>query len=77
MQYIYTTVYRYYIKRLVLTGASPLGRRSAIQVKIDFRNPRTQTNGNFRDPRTQTRGMFRDPRTQTKGDFMTLNEVAP
>jgi hypothetical protein len=76
MQYLSTTVYRYYIKRLVTSAAAVVGgRKSAIQVNVDFRNPRTQTNGNFRDPRTQTRGMFRDPRTQTNGDFLTIKEV--
>ena len=76
MQYLSTTVYRYYIKRLVTKAAAVIGKKSAIQVSVDFRNPRTQTRGLFRDPRTQTNGDFRDPRTQTNGEFLAIKEVA-
>ncbi len=77
MQYLSTTVYRYYINQLINQATAIFTRRSAIQVQIDFRDPRTQTNGPFRDPRTGTGKNFRDPRTQTNGNFIMIQQVAP
>ena len=75
MQYLSTTVYRYYIKRFVTIAEAVLNRKSAIMVQIDFRNPRTMTTKNFRNPRTQTQEDFRNPRTLTSENFLTIEEV--
>lgn len=60
MQYLHTTVYRYYIKQLVNRVSGAIQTQSAIILHVDFRNPRTLTNVDFRNPRTLTSVDFED-----------------
>ena len=75
MQYLSTTVYRYYIKQLVTKAAAAFTKRSAIFLEIDFRNPKTLTEIDFRDPKTLTKVDFRNPKTLTEVDFVPIEEI--
>ena len=54
LQYLSTTVFRYYIKQLLIISAAPFSRRSAIFIEMNFRNPKTLTNMDLRNPKTLT-----------------------
>ncbi len=73
MQYISTTVYRYYFNRLL--SILQIGTASAIFIDGNFRNPQTLSDSDFRNPRTLTDSDFRNPRTLTEGDFETITEI--
>ena len=73
MQYLSTTVYRYYLNRLL--SVAGIKKQSAIFIDADFRNPQTLTNSDFRNPKTLSDGDFRNPRTLTDGDFETITEI--
>lgn len=73
MQYLSTTVYRYYLNRLLTIAG--IKTQSAIFVDGDFRNPRTLSDSDFRNPRTLSNADFRNPRTLTDGDFETITEI--
>ena len=76
MQYISTTVYRYYTKLYTaISAAFPIQLQSAIFIDADFRNPKTLSDVDFRNPSTLTNAPFRNPKTLTDGDFTTITEV--
>jgi len=54
MQYLSTTVYRYYTKLLLLSQVTGFTKRSAIFIEVDFRDPKTLTSVDLRDPKTLT-----------------------
>ena len=67
MQYLSTTVYRYYFNRLLTIVG--IKTQAAIFLDVDFRDPRTLSSVDFRNPRTLSDADFRNPRTLTDGDF--------
>ena len=73
MQYGWTTIYRYYNK--LLRTIPPILTKSAIKIKVDFRNPRSLENVDFRNPRTLTTGDFRNPRTLTSVEFEDITVI--
>jgi len=79
MQYLSTTVYRYYIKKF-LTTISTFTKRAAIQLSINFldpragisdqfKNPRAGINDNFKNPRAGINDNFKNPRAGIKDQF--------
>lgn len=76
LQYISTTVYRYYTQLLTAVRVVvPIQLQSAIFIDADFRNPKTLSDVDFRNPSTLTNAPFRNPKTLTDGDFTTVTEV--
>lgn len=75
MQYLSTTVYRYYTKKLVLKIVAAFTKRSAIIIRADFRNPKTLSNMDMRNPKTITKGDMRNPKTLTSSDMQIRTEV--
>lgn len=63
LQYLSTTVYRHYIRKLYLAAAG-IKLQSAIFINADFRNPQSLTNSDFRNPQTLT-----------SADFETITEI--
>jgi len=74
MNYISTTVYRYY-SRLLTAISGKIKTQSAIFLTVDFRNPQTLSDVDFRNPQTLTRGNFRNSKTLTNADFETVTEI--
>jgi len=68
MQYLSTTVYRYYTKLLVV-GRSVFVKRAAIQLKLNFLNPRAGISNQFKNPRAGITVSFRNPRAGIKNMF--------
>ena len=63
LQYLSTTIYRYYIRKLYLAAAG-IKLKSAIFIEADFRDPKTLSNVDFRNPKTLT-----------NADFETITEI--
>jgi len=75
LQYLYSTVYRHYIKRYILGVVAPIQLQSAIFIDADFRNPQTLSDIDFRNPQTLSDSDFRNPQTLTNVDFETITEI--
>ena len=75
LQYLFSTVYRHYIKRYILGVIAPIQTQSAIFIDADFRNPQTLTDSDFRNPQTLSNSDFRNPQTLTNVDFVTVTEI--
>jgi len=75
MQYLSTTVYRYYTKFQQTLSPVLIQTQSAIKLTVDFRNPRTNTEVDLRNPRTLTSVDLRNPRTQTSIDFESIQVI--
>lgn len=75
MQYLSTTVYRYYIKQSLLKVIGIFEKRSAILITVDMRNPKTLSSGGMRNPKTLSNSNMRNPKTITSADMEIRTEV--
>ncbi len=75
-QYLSTTVYRYYIKKLLTKIPAIFTKRAAIQLKVNFYNPRGGTIVQFKNPRAGIKDNFYNPRGGTKVAFSPRSKVA-
>ncbi len=76
-QYLSTTVYRYYINQFINAAAAIFTRRAAIQLKLNFKNPRAGVTMQFLNPRAGTKDDFKNPRAGVTVAFEPITEVAP
>ena len=74
MQYLSTTVYRYYTKKFILKVVAAFTKRSAIFIRADFRNPKTLSSVDLRNPKSLSKIDMRNPKTITSAD-MKLRET--
>ncbi len=75
LQYLSRTVYRYYMKTVLLRIPVVFTKRAAVFLEVDFRNPKTLTNGDMRNPKTLTNADMRNPKTLTNADMELRTEI--
>jgi len=75
LQYLSRTVYRYYMKTVLLRIPVVFTKRAAVFIDADFRNPKTLTSVDLRNPKTLTNSDMRNPKTLTNADMELRTEI--
>jgi len=74
-QYLSTTVYRYYIKKLLTKIPALFIKGAVIQIKLNFYNPRAGNTIQFLNPRAGIKDNFKNPRAGITVAFSPRSEV--